>query len=748
MPQKIEPIDAPKTEFSTERALKHLKIISKKPHYVGAPAHPEVRNYIIDELQKLGLQTGIHQGVNSNKRGNLCKVTNILARIKGTSNGKALLLLTHYDSSQHSSLGASDAGSGVVTILEGIRAYLARNKTPENDIIILISDGEELGLQGAELFVKKHPWADEIGVVVNFEARGSGGPSFMLIETNGGNSKLISEFANAETPFPVGNSLAYSVYKMLPNDTDLTVFREQKNINGYNFAFIGDHFDYHTVKDNYERLDKNTLAHQGSYIMAMLSYFSESDLSSFNSSEDYAYFSVPFFKLVYFPFSWIIPLLGIAFFLFIGIIVIGFRKKTLSTKALLKGFIPFLLSLILCLLLGYFAHSILYGMYPKYYDILHNFPYNGYTYIAAFVLLFVSICFFTYKRFKKPGPANLIVAPIFFWLFICTLVSLYLKGAAFFIIPAFAALAVFYMVSVKEKASLIFITLLGIPVIWILIPLIQIFPVGLGFKMNIGATTFSPFVLSGLLTVSSFGLLLGIFHRFFKIKRLSAFIFLVGIIFFASAHFDSKFTKDNPQPSSLVYLHDVNTNKSYWATYDHIPNKWVNQYLEKSKQVETDFIRNTFSYRKGNSITYAATATVKKIAAPEIRITKDTIIDKERFINISVKPKRNVNRLSLYTEKGTVINTCEINGSTLTEDYLKSIPRRKKIITHFISNNEPTEISMALPSDQKITFHFYEASYDLLTNELFSVPARPENSFPKPFRLNDAIITKKTIHFE
>jgi Zn-dependent M28 family amino/carboxypeptidase len=67
------------------------------------------------------------------------------------------MLLSHYDSREHSSLGASDAGSGVVTILEGIRAYLAKNETPKNDIVILISDAEELGLLSAASFIEHHP---------------------------------------------------------------------------------------------------------------------------------------------------------------------------------------------------------------------------------------------------------------------------------------------------------------------------------------------------------------------------------------------------------------------------------------------------------------------------------------------------------------------------------------------------------------------------------------------------------------
>ena len=123
-----------------------------------------------------------------------------------------------------------------------------------------------MGLNGAALFVTQHQWAKEVGVVLNFEARGSSGPSYMLMETTGGNAGLVHDFTNANVPLPASNSLMYSIYKMLPNDTDLTVFREQGNIQGYNFAFIDDHYNYHTAQDDSKHLNKNTLEHQGTYL--------------------------------------------------------------------------------------------------------------------------------------------------------------------------------------------------------------------------------------------------------------------------------------------------------------------------------------------------------------------------------------------------------------------------------------------------------------------------------------------------
>ncbi|MFT5893128.1 MAG: hypothetical protein ACI9Y7_003247, partial [Dokdonia sp.] len=308
LPKEISGLDTPANEFSTARALQHLEVIAKEPHFVGTKAHEDVRDYIVQELKTLGLNPQVQEGFTFDAwrgYGNLVKPQNILARIKGTGDGKALMLVSHYDSAPHSlSHGASDAGSGVVTILESVRAYLASGAKPKNDIIICITDSEELGLNGASLFVDEHPWAKDVALALNFEARGSGGPSNMIVETNGGNANLIKGFMEADVEYPVATSLMYSIYKMLPNDTDSTILREGGDIDGFFFAFIDDHYDYHTVNDTAENLDRNSLEHQGSYLMPLLKYYADADLSTIKSSEDYVYFDTAVAKFIAYPFSW------------------------------------------------------------------------------------------------------------------------------------------------------------------------------------------------------------------------------------------------------------------------------------------------------------------------------------------------------------------------------------------------------------------------------------------------------------
>ncbi|WP_421802293.1 M28 family peptidase [Flagellimonas sp.] len=725
--------DVSTVSFSTDRALEHVKELSKEPRAVGFPGHERVKSYIISELKKMGLETTTQEGYTAGDWGNLSKATNILARIKGTSNRKALLLLSHYDSSPHSSYGASDAGSGVATILEGVRAFLSANKTPKNDIIILITDAEELGLNGADLFVKNHPWAKDVGLALNFEARGSGGPSYMLIETNRGNGSLIKEFTKANPKYPVANSLAYSIYKMLPNDTDLTVFREDGDIEGFNFAFIDDHFDYHTALDNYDRLDRNTLAHQGSYLMPLLRYFSDADLNNLKSLNDYVYFNMPFFKLTSYPFEWIWPMFGFAVLAFVLLLFTGFKKGKLNTKDIFKGFVPILITLIVNGVAGYFCWNIITWWYPGFKDILHGFTYNGYTYIAVYVMFSLFVCFYTYHKFRKTSTPNLLVAPIFIWLLICGLVAAYLKGAAFFIVPLFGLLAAFLVTINQEKPNPFLMVFLALPAVLIYSPFINMFPVGLGLKMMVAATVFTTLLF--FLVLPFFGQL--------KTKGRLAYLFL--FLFFAfgiTSHIQSDFNEERPKPSSLLYIFNADTDSTHWATYDNVLIDWNDQFLgDEKRKPETE----TISSKYRTNLNYVADAPKKDIPLPYIDTVLDTIIGDNRMIELCITPKRDVNRLEVFTNP-IDMKSAKVNQIELSSYFLQN--RRSKLVTHYITNNDFTELQLEFPKDSVLELTLYEASNNLLTHPDFSIPERPKNSIPMPFVLNDAILTIKTLRFD
>ena len=71
-----------------------------------------------------------------------------------------------------------------------------------------------------------------------------------------------------------------------------------------------------------------------------------------------------------------------------------------------------------------------------------------------------------------------------------------------------------------------------------------------------------------------------------------------------------------------------------------------------------------------------------------------------------------------------------------------------KLITHYVSDIQYTELNLEIPNESSLELTVYEASNDLLDNPEFNIPKRPEHNLPMPFVLNDAILTIKKISFE
>lgn len=736
MPQRYDTTEASLSEFSTKRALEKVKEMTVKPHYVGSQNHEVVANYLVKELGNLGLETSLQEGFTMTEKGTLVQSKNILARIKGSANTKALLLLSHYDSAPHSfSYGASDDASGVATILESVRAFLHSKAKHKNDIIILFSDAEELGLNGAALFVTQHQWAKEVGLVLNFEARGSSGPSYMLMETNEGNAKMVDAFSKGNAEYPVSNSLMYSIYKMLPNDTDLTVFRESGKIQGFNFAFIDSHFNYHTMQDTYNHLDPNTLAHQGSYLFPLLKHFANADLNNLNSNDDQVYFSIPF-AFVHYPFSWILPMLILGFVLLVSFVFVGLGKQLLRMDEIIRGFAPLFSALFISGALTYVLWKLLLGFYPQYNDILQGFTYNGHDYIYAFVSLTLSICFFIYRNeAKRNSEMSQMIGPLLVWLLINVGVFFKLQGAGFLIIPVLSSTLMLVYYVFTQKSNIVLNIILAIPSLLIIAPFIQMFPIGLGLKILVG---------SAVLTVLTFTLLLPIFGSFTQKKLWATTFFLLAIGLFVKAHQSSGYVYGKAKPNSLVYLLNGDTNKANWATYDTNLDEWTKGYLGENPKDGKSLNTNKLYSKYGSEFTFMAEAPLKNIAKPTIEFVKDSTVGNQRFLKIVITPNRKVNRYDIFSNskvknlRANGVQSIELKSNIITKN-------SNKILSYYVVNNLPLTLEFAIDSTQKLDMNLVESSFDLMTNPLFSMAKRRDWMIPTPFVLTDAIIIKEKI---
>ena len=345
LPPSPLPANTPATEFSAERAIQHIQVIAREPHPAGSAANEKVREYILAQLNDLGLET------ETQREGNL---ENVMAWITGVNSTGTVLLTAHLDSVAQSP-GATDDGSGVAALLETARAL--KSDTPlRNTILFLFTDDEESGLVGAEAFIAHHPQAKEVKVVIGLDAGGLAGPG-VLSTTSRDNGWLIRQLTQADHSL-VGSS---AINALADSGTDFGHAFKPAGFSGYAFDLYWDR-RIHTPEDNIESVNPSSIQHQGEHALSLARHFGNLEGLTDPKEPDAVYFSVLRLFIVGYSSAWVIPLsIGLtAFFWFV--VEFGRARRILSWAGIGYGAFVWFMGLILAplpaILIGSWGTSV------------------------------------------------------------------------------------------------------------------------------------------------------------------------------------------------------------------------------------------------------------------------------------------------------------------------------------------------------------------------------------------------------
>lgn len=736
--------------FSMENTKAHISVIAQRPHYLGTEDNTRVRNYIVDQLQGLGLEVNVQsQFATSNSRFAAAYVNNIVARLPSNvannapqASRKALALMTHYDSANTSSIGASDAGHGVAIILEGLRTLIKSGASFKNDVLVIITDGEEQGLLGAEAFIAHHPWAKDVGLTLNFEARGSGGVSYTLMETNAGNKKLIAAYANAGIRYPAANSLMYSIYKMLPNDTDLTVFRQKADINGFNFAFIDDHFDYHTQQDTPQRLDDNTLNHQINYITTLLPFFADQELNQLDSDIDHVYFNFANLGIVDYPFDWVLPMVCMAILIFLALCVIGKIRKRITLVHALISIVPVLLIIAIGVFVGMGGWAFLVWLFPQFTDIPQGFTYNGHYIIACFVLLAMSVGSWFYswliERVTAISRANWYAGITFIWLLINLGIALFLTGAGFFIVVSLVTLLIFSLListSISANKLAMIVALSSVPVLVIITPQIPVFVIGLGLSNLAISTTLSLLILS---------ILLPLLFVLKGIRSIQLFMFAGAIISFIGIVLYADYSADQKKPSSVNYVYDTQSKQGYLFSYNQHLDQFTQQFFT-ADDWGNDPLHGIYPITPRRYPTMTKAVPTIDLVAVSYLAKRETLASGSHSLSLSITPNRQLFSLMLSTDEPVLIESLSVNDYQLAASLSKA--KTGFLMRYMVQDKRPVTLNMLYKSESPAQLRLIEFATDL-PQQWPDFKPRPNYIMPTPFRPSDMTIISQPIVFE
>lgn len=747
------PASIPASEFSAARAFRHVEAIADAPHPVGAAAHLQARNYIVSELQALDLSPQIQETTFVDPESPAFPgmivagtVQNVIARLAGTEGNQAILLVCHYDSVA-TGPGASDDGSGVATLLETARTLQA-GPPLKNNVIFLFTDGEEVGLLGAQAFVEQHPWAKEVGLALNFDTGGDTGIVYTY-ETSPGNARLISEYAKA-VPHPAASSMMYAVYSAMPNESDFTPLK-RAGIQGFNFAHLGGKFRYHTLTENPANLDPGSIQHQGSYAMSLTRHFGNLDLSNLRQDDSPVYFDILSLALIVYPESWALPFAILAALILIGLAILGRLRKQVRLIWLLLDALAYLVTVLLSAGIAWLLWQGLIRIYPQYGAVVDT-P-NGFFYWLAFITLTIAFTATVYNLLRRHFRlAELALGALLWWLIATVMLSLLMPGGSYWLqwplLFSLIGLGLLWLLPETETASWRQAGLLAAAALPALLifswPIYAMF-IALGTELII-------------VPVLLMALMLGLFipHLDFCTRlyrwALPATAIAVTAVALIAGSITAKPDAANPQADSIFYALNADTGRALWISEDPQPDVWTSQFLgtgfQRGKLVEL--------FPQDTKELLFAPAPALNLDAPQVTVLDDRPAGDRRILQIHIASPGQAPWVEVDIESSSPISRIILGGKQISpqNDLAHLSPNRySRTIQYWLPPAQGFDLTIEAASAGQIGAMVRNYAYGLPQIPGFRYDVRPADRMPLareflPKNRTDTVLVSKTFAFE
>jgi hypothetical protein len=733
-PPAPEPAGAPPAVFSAERAMAVVRAIAERPHPSGSADHARVRAYLVGAIEALGLEAEIQEATGVSTRYPVAaRIANVLTRLPGRGNtGLAVLFVAHYDGVAAGPAAGDDA-AGVAALIEMLRA-LKSGPPLQHDVIVLLTDSEEGGLTGAAAFAREHRWARDVQVVANFEGRGSGGPS-QLFETAAGNLDVVRVFSRS--PAATGTSLAVTVYRNLPNDTDLSELfvLDQPALN---FSFIDGLEHYHTRLDDVAHLDPGSVQHHGVHALALARAFGDGPLPR-PRTEDAVFFTVPGLGMFAYSERLAVPLaIGGTVLVLLAAVLVR-RRETHWLRSVILGFIGTVVSTGLAGAAAYAFGRLL----PRVADAPLGsgwfMPRGLYTAAVVLVALsFVSGCWALVRRWANPGGAH--VGALLVWTVAAVVAGRMLPGASFLfawplVASAVAALVTLVVRSAAARQAAHWIS--GLAVAAIVVPLVY------GIATMAFAMSGPAALVAGLFTAFPAWLLPSALDGLRGARRwvTPLVMFASALACFASATVVHRNTvSTRVEPSMLVYAFDVDTPGAWIGGPLEFarPGSWTARVLGPSAKVARALPPGSPDAAPAWLTRSIAGETI--VMAPAPRITLDTPeidvvadsrgLDGKRRLDLRVRPGRDTYTFRLRAIEGDVISA-EVDGRAIDTSRYRA-PSRQWNLGYIAPSDGGVRLALVVPGDRPLTLALVARVLGLpdALRASLGIPERPKNVVP------------------
>jgi hypothetical protein len=730
------PAAAP-TEFSAARALDHLHAIARRPHPSTSEEHARVREYVISTLSGLSVDNQLQDTTGVGTHNPVAAhVINVIARVPGTSPGAAVLLTSHYDGVP-AGPAAADDGAGVAALLETVRALRAGPRL-RHDVIVLFSDGEESGLTGAAAFVREHAWARDVAVILNFDARGTHGPAFMF-ETGAGNRDVVHELRRVRSAN--ASSLASTIYRLLPNDTDLSELLVLGQP-AMNFAFVGGVERYHTSEDDVEHLDMGSVQDFGVHALTLARGFGDGELPRPRTG-DAVFFTVPVVGIVMYPEWAAMPSAVGAAAIVLSACVRLRRHQPRWLRDMLLGFLGIIVSIGLAIGLAIGAVRLL-GRWSA----LATFGRPALLSAGAILLFGLAasdICWTLVRKWATAVSARtgaLIAAAA-----LALIVTALLPGASYLFVWPLVAAAGALLLSISNAQVRIVLAsewIAAVIVAAVIAPIVySIAIVGLGMDVP------SAVILS-MFTGLSLWLVAPQLESLVGLRKVLAFVGM-ALVFLVLSGFTAR-AAPGPVPSMFGYAFDADSSRAWliapfqfararsWAAKTIGPAARLIAPAARIDDPSTAWLTRAMA---GDTATLAAPAALESVGAPQVSLRSDSAAGTERRLDLLIRPAAGTYSIRLRVLDAAILSS-QVDGRPIDERRYRS-QSTQWTLGYVAPSADGFSLRLVVRRQSAVTLEVIARSLGLPPAVAEKIGPRPPGVLP--IHSGDQTIVHRTIRF-
>ena len=259
----------PKVEATQLLAdLRTLSGDSFEGRKTGTAGNQRARDYIVQAFEKHGLQPFDSSFIQpffffSKEDNKEYRGANVVGYIEGASDPDRYIVVTaHYDHlgviNDQIHNGADDNASGTAALF-AVADYFSKHR-PDNSVILVATDGEELGEEGSKAFVARPPVSgDALVVDVNLDMIAHDDQNKLYVAGTYQYPFLKPYVEEASKNGRV--ELVFGLDRPYPREQDWTYRSDNASFHAANIPFlyflVGEHKDYHRPTDDFETIDQN-----------------------------------------------------------------------------------------------------------------------------------------------------------------------------------------------------------------------------------------------------------------------------------------------------------------------------------------------------------------------------------------------------------------------------------------------------------------------------------------------------------